>query len=86
MSPTEAKVLAFLAEQDWEFGCYPFAPIAEATGLDTKQVRRACRSLKRKGLAEFHAGLWHEDGGPAGAGYEATSQGRALHSKENGDG
>lgn len=56
----------------------PFAPIARTTGLDRNVVRRACRSLKRKGLADFLAGLWTEDGEPAGAGYAATPEGREL--------
>lgn len=56
----------------------PFAPIARTTGLDRAAVRRACRSLKRKGLAEFLAGLWTEDGEPAGSGYSATPAGREL--------
>jgi hypothetical protein len=56
----------------------PFAPIARTAGIERNVVRRACRSLKRKGLTEFLAGLWTEDGEPAGAGYAATPAGREL--------
>jgi hypothetical protein len=41
-------------------------------------VRRACRSLARKGLAEYHKGLWTMDGVPGGAGYAATMAGADL--------
>lgn len=78
MNEAETKVIAWLRDQDpdWSF---PFAPIMRETGLDRKTVRLACRSLKRKGLAEFNTGLWHEDGeGPAGSGY------RALRAKAGG--
>jgi hypothetical protein len=77
INEAESKVLSHLGEQDWDFACLPFAPIAKATGLDTKTVRRACRSLKRKGLTEFEAGLFTEDGAVAGSGYCITPAGRA---------
>lgn len=80
LNPHERKVLKFLAENfAWgESGVFPFAPICKATRLDRKSVRRACRSLARKQLAEFYRGLWFEDGGPAGAGYSATKAGAEL--------
>jgi hypothetical protein len=51
--------------------------IDEAKGLDLKSVRRACRSLARKGLAKYERSLWSDDG-PAGAGYRATEEGATL--------
>ncbi len=77
-----AKVLSFLCnDSGW---CFPFAPIMQDTGLDRASVRRACRLLKRKGLAEYHKGLWSEDGEMGGAGYCASEAGRALE-KEGGE-
>jgi hypothetical protein len=57
---------------------YPFAYMMERTGLDRKIVRRACRALRRKGFTEFSAGLWSEDGKPAGAGYRITKAGERI--------
>jgi hypothetical protein len=75
------KVLAKLCSggEDW---CFPFAPIMRDTGLDRATVRRACRLLKRKGMAEFHRGLWTEDGNLAGAGYSASPAGRLALEQE----
>lgn len=79
----QRKVLVFLAER-WneDFGYLPFEPISRNTGLDVRLVRRACRALTRKGLAEFARGLWREDGGPGGSGYAATESGRAVLERE----
>lgn len=78
LTDTERRVLAILiAGNDSYTGyCYlNFTAVAERGKIDRKAVRRACRSLKRKGLAEFGRGLWSEDGRPAGAGYCATRAG-----------
>lgn len=79
LTPPEHAVLAKLADASDEYGggCYflPFAPIERATGLDRKTVRRACRSLTRKGLAQFARGLWTDEGEMAGAGYGCTEAG-----------
>lgn len=74
----ERKVLEAMAESynDYEDFIYSnFASLSSATGLDRKEVRRAARSLKRKGLAQFMSGLWTEDGEMAGSGYACTSAG-----------
>ena len=76
LNDTETQVLAFLATGNEDFGGYCFAPIVDHTKLDRAKVRRACRGLKRKGLAEFHRGMWTEDGEPYGSGYSATKEGR----------
>ena len=75
-TPNEIKVLALLASSEEEFGVMSFAEIAEFIKLNRKEIRRACRALKRKGLAEFYRGCWTEDGVPAGSGYGATPAGR----------
>ena len=87
INDNEKKVLAVLAEA-WgdeeyedEFPCLGFARLIDDTKLDRKTVRRACRSLKRKGLAQFVRGLWTEDGEPAGAGYSATKEGADIDKK-----
>jgi DNA-binding IclR family transcriptional regulator len=70
----EANVLAVLREQDGDFGVLNFAEIIICTGLTRPVVRRACRSLARKGFASFHRGCWTEDGRPAGSGYAAARE------------
>ena len=76
MNSSECTVLKMLANEfSDDFGCLPFKPISNRTGLDVKVVRRACRSLTRKGLAAYERGLWTEDGQPAGSGYRATRDG-----------
>lgn len=76
----ERKVLEVLAEvydpEEWR--AYNFGGLSRMLGLDRKEVRRACRSLARKGLAKYERALWNEDDGPAGAGYRATEEGAAM--------
>lgn len=60
-----------------EWGAYAFASLSRQTKLTIPEVRRACRSLAKKGLAKFEQVLWNDDG-PAGAGYRATEEGAAL--------
>lgn len=90
LNENERKVLTVLVGvyNDSLSYCLPFTPIEMDAGLSRREVRRACRSLKRKGLAKFCKGLWTEDGEPAGSGYCATktgaevdqlSQGKAVH-------
>ena len=69
----ERKVLKYLDDEDDGFWC--FAAIGECVRLDRKAIRRACRSLARKGLTEFGRGLW-DDEGPRGSGYRLTKAGR----------
>lgn len=76
LNENERKVLVVLADE-----CEPdetacgFAHLSMESGLDRKIVRRACRSLTRKGLARYARGLWTEDGEPAGSGYGPTRAG-----------
>ena len=78
MSDNEHKVLVYLLSLPEQYSggwcCACCAPIMQDTGLDRKTVRRACRSLKRKGLAQFHNALWTEDGEMYGSGYCATDE------------
>ena len=79
INENERKVLVVLEDiySNDEPGGYSFAPIVRRTKLEVKQVRRACRSLAKKGLAVFERVMWNDDG-PAGAGYLATELGAAL--------
>lgn len=78
INDNEKKVLKVLAEayHPDEWGAYSFAPLSRLTKLEIKDVRRACRSLAKKGLAVFERTLWNDDG-PAGAGYRASEAGAA---------
>ena len=76
LNDDEQQVMMFLGLES-EPGYYGFAGIIDnCIGLDRKRVRRACRSLARKGLLQFGRGLWTEDGEPAGSGYGATTDGK----------
>jgi hypothetical protein len=79
INDNERKVLVILVD-DWssDFPCYRFSFIARETKLEIPQVRRACRSLARKGLTQYVRGLFTEDGEVAGSGYCATEKGAAL--------
>lgn len=73
INSNEEKGLAYLEEYyDSEMNCHYFQMIADCTLLDRKQVRRAARSLARKGLTEYVRGLFDEDGQIAGSGYCCT--------------
>jgi len=79
ITPNERKVLRALcsAWNEYEDFCFlSFKPICKRTRLKRDVVRRACRSLKRKGFAQFGRGLWTDDGEVAGSGYACTKAGR----------
>lgn len=81
INENERRVLVFLAEGKYGFCdmmCFPFAPIMKQTWLDRKTVRRACRALARKGLAEYANALSTEDGEFAGAGYGCSDAGEKF--------
>lgn len=81
-----AKVLEALAEgtrSGYDFYCLTFRDVMSISGIeDRSKVRRICRSLARKGLAQYAKGLWNDDGEPAGAGYHITKAGQAVVSGE----
>lgn len=72
------KVLRELDCQTREGGewCTAFAPLAIATGMEARVVRRIVRHLARKGFAEYHKALITDEGYFAGAGYCITKAGR----------
>ncbi len=82
----ERSVLSVLAaEWNDDYPCFYFRGIVSMlkglpNELDERQVRLACRSLARKGLAKFERGLFNDDGEVAGSGYCATRAGAALMS------
>lgn len=75
LNDKERKILEYLADESGDYGYCNFGAIHAETRIDRKAIRRACRSLTRKGLAQFGKGLWTEDGEPAGSGYAATEAG-----------
>ena len=46
--------------------------------LHVRMIRRACRRLRRLGLAEYMQGLFTEDGEVAGSGYGITPAGNSY--------
>jgi hypothetical protein len=76
----ERKVLEALSDgyHPDEWSAYYFRGIVASTKLTLPEVRRACRSLAKKGLAKYERGLFNEDGEAAGSGYRATDEGVAL--------
>lgn len=72
----EKKVLKVLVEVfDSEANCLFFWYLAKRTKLQKLEVRRACRSLKKKGFVNYIRGLFDDDGMVAGSGYCATEEG-----------
>lgn len=62
------EVLAIISRPNGEM-CRSFKAIEWHTKQSRSVIRLCCRSLKRKGLTEFHSGLYNEDGEFAGSGY-----------------
>lgn len=81
INETERKVLKALAisyDPDG-FGYVNFKGIAQRSRrLTRKEIRRSCRSLARKFLAEYGKGLWTEDGEMYGSGYCCTKTGNEF--------
>lgn len=79
LSFTEERVLQSLYDKTG--ACAPpewyiyFRTIEADTKLDRKTVRAACRSLRKRGMAEYRRGLLDEDCRPCGAGYACTLRG-----------
>lgn len=84
LSERELTVLKAYGEslEDEEEGSAVYMDfIAKKTKLTKKQVKRAVRSLARKGLTELLRGLFDEDGMVAGSGYALTRAGIAYLEK-----
>lgn len=75
---TQVRVLKYLVENGGDYGYADFSMITGATGLDKKQVRTACRSLSRCGMAKYGKGLSDEDGRFWGSGYACTDAAMKL--------
>ncbi len=60
------------------FGFVSFKPICRRTKLSRPVVRRICRHLARKGMAEYAKGMFNLDGEVAGAGYAITQAGHVA--------
>lgn len=74
-----------LHQGEGEERCFYFRAIETHTNLPRIRVRRAVRRLARIGLAEYHRGLFHEDGQTAGSGYMLTNETiAALRAREAG--
>jgi len=85
VSERERKVLEQLFDwgQEHEEGsCTYTRVIATHTKLSFKDARGGVRALVRKGLAEFHRGLFDDDGMVAGSGYCISSAGTKLIAAE----
>lgn len=80
LNENERRVLEVLANDSLRDGemCITFDWIEGETKLNTKDVRRSCRSLRKKGFAEFYRGLMTEDGEVAGSGYCVSRAGEAF--------
>ncbi len=76
------RALAAVPEPGWHRG---LNSITDMTGIPRELCRAVIRGLIDKGLAQYHRGLWTEDGMPAGAGYRITDEGRKLAPAEWGD-
>lgn len=78
VSENELKVLEVLNELTRTHGetCIAFDYILGETKLPLKEIRNACRSLTKKGLAEFYRGLMTEEGEVAGSGYCISYEGQ----------
>lgn len=71
------RVLRSLAQQTTPHGewCVYFTHIENDTEMDRKTVRRCCRYLKKRDLAEFHRLFSDDDGMAKGSGYCVTVAG-----------
>lgn len=82
LTEREKPVLATLAELTRPYGefCVPFYQISGAPSKspETREVRRVVRQLARKGMAEFHRGLFDDEGMLCGSGYCITNDGLAA--------
>ena len=74
----EAKVMKAWYDTQEDFDVLSFARIAYRSGIDRKHIRRAVRSLARKGVTKFYQTSWTDEGEPHGAGYGLTPLGRAM--------
>jgi hypothetical protein len=65
-------VLIDVAQRDPDLNFVSLRYMVRETGLGGELIRAILRQLRDAGLAIYSAGLWGEDGRPAGAGYAAS--------------
>lgn len=70
------KALATIDFENEDGHCSYFRAIAKLSGLPEDQTRKAVRSLVRKGLAEYHRGLFDDDAMVAGSGHCISREGK----------
>lgn len=77
LGPQQQAVLEALAcgYASVEWRAYCFRRLTDTTSLSRAQVQRACKALRRYGLAKLEIGLYDDDGEPRGAGYRCTDAG-----------
>lgn len=86
LNTKEWRVLKILSEHYEDYAnCLFFRGIAKQAHMNKKDVRRACRSLARKGLAAYERGLFDEDGKVAGSGYYCTKAGSDIFTIDEDD-
>lgn len=78
LSAREDLALEAWAGTESDFGCLSFRAVAQRSSVEPHNVRRVVRSLARKGVTEFHRGLWSDEGDPRGSGYGLTDLGRSM--------
>ena len=76
------KALVEFGNENEDGFCTTFKHIAELAGLNETQGRRSVRALVRKGLAEYHRGLFNEDGDVAGSGHCVSPAGVIRFAEE----
>ncbi len=76
------RALGTVSEPGW---CRNLRSTSEMTGIPREVCRAIIRGLIDNGEAEYHRGLWSEDGMPAGAGYCVTIKGQQRAPAEWGD-
>lgn len=83
INENEKKVLTVLSAETDTLGerCIYFSLIEYESKLTTKEVRKACRSLRKKGLAYYYRGLMNDDGEVGGSGYCISQKGQDLANK-----
>lgn len=85
VSEREHKALEALFEtycNSEEGACIYSRTIASRSGLKENEARNAVRALVRKGLAEYHRGLFDDEGMVAGSGFCLSKEGAELMEKE----
>jgi hypothetical protein len=71
MTTDALNILDWLSIQTRPGGemCSSFKPMMMELKMDRAKVRRLCRLLHRRGMAEFHSGLCDDEGHFRGSGY-----------------